>query len=89
MIAEVLMIKLTKGEKAEKQKAKGMTLEKIWFWKVECETKKKDLGGEGVKGPRHIGIISGVLTIEKDTGSSFCHLQVITLIEFHDCSTLL
>ena len=31
MIAEVLMIKLTKGEKAEKQKAKGMTLEKILF----------------------------------------------------------
>ena len=51
MIAEVLMIKLTEGEKAEKQKAKGMTLEKILFWKVECETKKKDLGREGVKGP--------------------------------------
>ena len=28
-IAEVLMIKLTEGEKAEKQKAKGMILEKI------------------------------------------------------------
>lgn len=45
MIAEVLMVKLTKGEKAEKQKAKGMTLEKIWFWKVEHETKKEILEG--------------------------------------------
>lgn len=45
MIAEVLMIKLTEGEKAEKQKAKGMTLEKIWFWKVEHETKKEILEG--------------------------------------------
>ena len=56
---------------------------------MECETKKRDLGGEGVKGTRHIGIIAGVLTIEKDMGSSFCHLLVITLIEFHDCSMLL
>ena len=88
-IAEVLMIKLTEGEKAEKQKAKGMILEKIWFWKVECETKKERSWKGGSERSQAHGIIAGVLTIEKDMGSSFCHLLVITLIEFHDCSMLL
>jgi len=54
MIAEVLMIKLTEGEKAEKQKAKGMTLEKILFWKVECETKKKRSWKGGSERSQHM-----------------------------------
>lgn len=42
MTGEVLrMTKLTRGEKADKQKAKGLTLEEIWFWKMECESKKE------------------------------------------------
>ena len=52
MRAEVLRTtKLTQEEKAEKQKAKSMTLEEIWFWKVECKSKKEILKGREAKAP--------------------------------------
>lgn len=52
MTAEVLrMTKLTQGEKAEKQKAKGMTLEEIWFWKAGCKSEKEISKGREAKAP--------------------------------------
>lgn len=42
MIRWGLKNELTQGEKAEKQKAKGLALEETWFWKMRCESEKEN-----------------------------------------------